>query len=192
MRDRDIRDILVKSLKTKCKKNGKTILIEELGLCQGISRVDVAVINGALHGYEIKSERDSLKRLPVQQEFYNRIFDYVTIVASTRHIQKIKKNIPLWWGLLEAKYRNDELVLKKIRPVKRNTSVDPKFLVQLLWKDEALNILKARNVHKGVLSKTREDIWNRLVEKLSINELRFEVRKTIKERKFWRSAQKQM
>lgn len=192
MRDRDIRDILVKSLKTKCKKNGKTILIEELGLCQGISRVDVAVINGALHGYEIKSERDSLKRLPVQQEFYSKIFDYVTIVASTRHIQKIKNNIPLWWGLLEAQYRNDELVLKKIRSEKKNNSVNPQFLVQLLWKDEALNILKARNMHRGVLSKTREAIWNRLVDRLSIEELRREVRKKIKERKFWRSGQKQM
>ena len=35
--------------------------VEELGVCRGRVRVDVAVVNGTLHGYEIKSDRDSLR-----------------------------------------------------------------------------------------------------------------------------------
>ena len=41
-----------------------TVFLEELGLCQGDARVDYAVINGAMNGYEIKSDRDKLVRLP--------------------------------------------------------------------------------------------------------------------------------
>ena len=48
-----------------------TILIEELGLCQGLARIDLATVSGVLHGYEIKSNRDRLSRLASQAETYS-------------------------------------------------------------------------------------------------------------------------
>ena len=53
--------------------DSNTRIVEELGLCQGVARVDLAVVNGTIHGYEIKSERDTLTRLSGQAEIYNHI-----------------------------------------------------------------------------------------------------------------------
>src|SRR5690349_11086244 len=49
-----------------------TVLLEELGLSRGHVRVDIALVNGRLHGYEIKSDLDSLRRLSRQVELYSK------------------------------------------------------------------------------------------------------------------------
>ena len=188
MRDIDIREVLLKSLHNKYCKQCDTLVIEELGLCQGDSRIDIAVINGSVHGYEIKSERDTLDRLPSQQDYYNRVLDCVTVVASSCHLLKVEKLVPSWWGLSEAEYKNKKLLIRKIRPDTQNTDVDPTAIVQLLWREEALEALKKRDLHKGIVSKPREVLWNRLVECLQIDELRSEVRERIKARQYWRSV----
>jgi len=188
MRDSDIRPVLLQSLHKMYENDSDTLIIEELGLCQGNSRIDVAVVNGVMHGYEIKSERDSLSRLPGQQAIYNKIFDYVTVISSSCHIPIIKQQIPDWWGIYEAITSENGLILKNIRPCKRNIKTEAKALVQLLWRDEALDILKKRNLHKGLSSKTREIIWSHIVKYLSINKIRLEVRKKFKIRKHWRVA----
>jgi hypothetical protein len=54
------------------------IIIDELGLCRGTVRVDIAVVNGVLKGYEIKGDQDTLRRLASQAATYNRIFDTMT------------------------------------------------------------------------------------------------------------------
>jgi len=43
-----------------------TLVIDELGLVQAKSRIDVAVINGYIHVYKIKSARQTLSRLDKQ------------------------------------------------------------------------------------------------------------------------------
>ena len=48
-----------------------TLVVDELGLKHGKCRADIAVINGHLIGYEIKSDDDSLHRLARQVEAYN-------------------------------------------------------------------------------------------------------------------------
>jgi hypothetical protein len=60
-------------------------IVEEMGIA-GEARVDIALIGDHLHRFEIKSERDSLRRLPAQVEVYSRVFDYVTLVVDTRHL----------------------------------------------------------------------------------------------------------
>lgn len=192
MRDIDIRKALLKSFQKQYRKDKDTLIVQELGLCQGNARIDLAIVNGLIHGCEIKSDRDTLNRLPGQQDIYNRVLDCVTVVAGSRHLSKIEKLVPNWWGVSEAKYKNNKLTIIKVRPRKKNTTVEPSALVQLLWRDEALSILMQRNLHEGVVSKPRGIIWGRLVEHLSLDELRFEVRKRIKGRQYWRPVQKQV
>src|SRR6187402_1509374 len=57
--DPDVRALLREYLED-VHKGSDTRLLEELGLCQGDVRVDVAVVNGELSGYEIKSPSDTL------------------------------------------------------------------------------------------------------------------------------------
>ena len=186
-KDKDIRPVLISSLR-KCESDQDYIIVEEFGLCQGDVRVDVAVINGAMNGYEIKSENDTLKRLPKQQKIYGKIFDSVTLLTTKKHLKKAIKVIPKWWGICDVIMENETLYIQEVRKAETNTRIDPDYLVQLLWRDEALEILKERNLHKGMLGKPRDVLWKKLTNNLTIEELKIEIRTRIKFRNNWRSG----
>lgn len=187
VKDADIRPVLLKYLNAKHASELDSLIIEEFGLCQGTVRIDIAVVNGSLNGYEIKSERDTLKRLARQQEVYNKIFDSITLVTSKNHLKAAVKAIPSWWGLSEIIFKKEKLTIQKLRSSRQNKNANPSSLVQLLWRNEALELLKERGLHKGFMSKPRDILWDRLIEYLSFDELKAEVRKRIKIRQNWRS-----
>lgn len=184
--DKDIRAPLLRSLEREHAKDSDTKIIEELGLCQGSARVDIAVVNGYLHGYEIKSESDSLKRLSSQIDYYSKVLDRVTLVASESHISKVEKQMPGWWGLCVAQRNREGISLKRVRRDSDNPKVDPYALVQLLWRDEALELLRKNNLGKGYSNKPRRILWDCLVDYFSLNELQQIVRRQLKSRSNWR------
>ena len=47
-------------------------------------RIDIAVVKGALHGFEIKSDFDNLKRLARQVDLYSQVLDRATLVVGER------------------------------------------------------------------------------------------------------------
>src|SRR5687768_3916541 len=141
MHDRDVRTAVRKWLAELHADDEDTRVVEEMGIWAGTVRIDVAVINGELQGYELKSERDTLVRLPRQAEFYNAVFDRVTIVLADRHAAKALPIIPEWWGVKCATV--DESAGVELRPLReavRNPAVDPLQLARLLWRDEALDV----------------------------------------------------
>lgn len=187
-REIDVRRALYRSvLKSYC-EDPDALVIDELGLMHGDSRVDVAVINGELHGFEIKSARDTLERLPSQVCAYSAVFDYVTLVADPGHIKKALDLVPEWWGLIEVqqpKRRHVELTV--VRAGVANQRVDPLSVARLLWREEALKILEEKGADAGVRSKPRIAIYERLVGVLSLDELKGAVRDWMKQRTCWRS-----
>ncbi|GAC44336.1 sce7726 family protein [Paenibacillus popilliae] len=187
-RDVDIRASLHHRLKQEhVGELENTLILDELSLCQGEARIDVAVVNGAINGYEIKSESDTLERLPRQSEIYNRVFDTVTILTASRFIDGIVDIIPDWWGVVTAEMEDDETVhFFSFREPQQNEYIDPLALAQLLWKDEAIDILKNRDLHKGLLSKSRPVLWAALAEKLELKDLQDEVRSKLKARSNWK------
>lgn len=64
--DIEIRSALHRKKLRQLHERADTLVIDELGLAHAKARVDVAVINGCLHGYEIKSAQDTLDRLAGQ------------------------------------------------------------------------------------------------------------------------------
>ena len=64
MRDSEIRNTLRATLLSEHAGDPTAVVIDELGICQGSARIDMAVVNGSLNGYEIKSDLDTLARLP--------------------------------------------------------------------------------------------------------------------------------
>jgi len=187
--DREIRTALHKGTLSELKKKfTETKIIEELGLCQGDVRIDIVAVNGYLHGFEIKSGSDDLRRLPTQIKYYNKILDTITIVIGKKHFSKIKEIIPEWWGIIVAKKKlpNKRILLLQERNWKLNKEIDAKLLVQLLWKDEVIDILKENNLYKGISNKPRRLLWNILANEISITSLRFYVRSRLQSRKNWR------
>lgn len=188
MRDIDIRLALREELQTLHRFEPGTFIIDEFGLCLGSARIDLAVINGLLNGYEIKSERDTLERLQHQQEIYSKVLDNVTIVTSGKHINKVEERVPGWWGIEKAYQDGLEVKFRTIREPLENPCVEPGALVQLLWRDEILAALRELGLEKGYLSKPRRDLWKRLVDNLSVDEIRSVVRDKLKARANWRSV----
>jgi hypothetical protein len=188
MRDRDIRVALHEYLKQAHLGEPDTLILDELELSQGNARVDVAVINGSLSGYEIKSERDTLDRLPHQRDAYCQCFDMLTIVLANKHIKKALITIPAWWGILEAILTEGKVRLVWYRRPKKNKIISNDALVRFLWKDEALKILTDLGIIENARGKTRRDLWAILLSSVSEKSLREKVREKLKTRGDWRSG----
>lgn len=187
VRDRDVRDALNRNLARRHAQERDTLIINEMGLCRGLVRIDVTVVNGLLSGYEIKSDADTLERLPVQSEAYSRALDQVTIVAGRRHAELVQSMVPDWWGISEAVDSGDGVVINQLRGSQQNPRIDPAALVQLLWRDEALSVLDEAGLSKGMLNKPCRDIWDKLATNMPVDELRGLVRERLKIREGWRS-----
>ncbi|SRR6266404_507942 len=187
--DAIIRKALKKKLLHEDHKNDpETIIVEELGLKHGDARVDLAVINGVLHGFELKSDLDTLFRLPGQMKIYNLTLDQITLVVGKDHLVEAMKIIPDWWGVLIAKSVGaaGDIRFYEIRSAENNPSLDNIAIAHLLWRDEALHILEQLGQAKGVRSKSRKVIYERLTAVLSRDELRQIVRKCLSTRINWR------
>ena len=180
MRDVDIRETLLRDLRREFRGDK---IVNEMGLCLGATRVDVAVINGSLHGYEIKSDRDTLVRLPAQVALYSKVLDFATIVCGPRYVDKIEALVPDWWGILEAGGSGRKAALTWRRERSRNPDCDALAIAQLLWRDEAANALMERG-EKVRSRETRWNLWDRLAV-WPIDELQSCVRMQLKARPQW-------
>lgn len=187
MRDKDIRAALWALLDEEHAEDPDTLVLDELGICQGETRADVAVVNGSLAAFEIKSDRDTLTRLPGQVEAYQRVFDIVTVIVGGRYVERIVEAIPKTWGVIQAVSESGSVELKPVREPARNERVDPLSVAQLLWRDEALALLEERELAKGLRSKPRRLLWQAIVDRLSPEEVSEAVRAQLKAREGWRS-----
>jgi hypothetical protein len=185
--DSHIRALLKQELEAIHAAVPDTRIIEELGLLHGSCRADVAVVNGTMHGYELKSDHDTLYRLPEQVYAYSAIFDFVTLVVSERHLLRAIDVIPDWWGIRIARVRHDSLLFRDLRLPTFNPSPDPMSIVMLLWRQEALHLLRHIKRTKIPSSKPRAWIYAELVANASCGYLRDAVRRLLKERADWRS-----
>ncbi|SEJ97397.1 hypothetical protein SAMN05660742_1343 [Propionispira arboris] len=188
MYDIDIRIILKEYLAQEF-ANTHSIIVDEFKICWGDARVDIAVVNSNLHGYEIKSDNDTLDRLPRQIEFYGKVFDTMSIVCSKKWLSESRQLIPSWWGIVVAEEIDGRVFLQRRRKERLNKKIDVRSVLELTWKGEALGILEAHNAVRGFKSKPRWDIWDRIIELLDKESIKRAVRTCIKGRDGWRSAE---
>ena len=187
MRDHDVRDALRRKVFAEHIRDPNTLVVEELGIAHGEVRVDIAVINGRFHGFEIKSDADTLYRLPAQMAIYNAVFDRVTIVVGHRHLAHVTTAAPSWWGIKAAlSGKRGAIRFDEVRQPKTNPGIDPKSLATLFWRDEAIAFLEARG-ERGIKSKTRAQLCEIIADRVPLLDLRQGVRNTLKARAGWRS-----
>ncbi|ABF89343.1 hypothetical protein MXAN_6135 [Myxococcus xanthus DK 1622] len=99
MHDIDVRNALWEQLGAAHAGEDDTRLLDEFGLELGDVRVNVVVIDGEIHGYASKSERDALTRLPRQVAAYGAALDRATLVVAEGRLVKASALVPEWWGL---------------------------------------------------------------------------------------------
>src|SRR5690606_23610844 len=186
VRESQIRASLLLALRDRHGADPNTVIRQELGLCAGARRVDLAMINGELVGFEIKSDQDTLYRLAGQAEAYGQVLDRVTLVTTARYIDKAAALVPPWCGLIRAAPAAGagqaptgsmdgsprEAVGARVRPAAVNTEQDPFAVVHLRWREDALAILRERGLHRGLERNRRSITWQHLAEAIPLPELR--------------------
>lgn len=186
--DKIIRTALKSHLNQLHSRDRKVRIVEEFGVEHGAARADVVVVNGLLHGYEIKSDRDTLSRLPEQMGAYNAVFDQVTLIVGKQHLYEAINLVPDWWGILIAKVEPDaSVVFNRIREPKENFAQCNLSIARLLWRDEALRILEEACEADGLRSKPRELMYKKLSAIFDQQTLEEKVRETLFVRGDWRS-----
>lgn len=176
-----------KELKNKISSRTSSLIVDELGVNHGAARVDLAVLGTEFHAYEIKSDADTLVRLPGQVKEYSKVFSHVTVVVGKRHIAHAIEIVPDWWGVDVAYHDSNGLIINTIRPAEENPELKGVAIARLLWKSEALQALNKIGKDKGVKSKSRSVVYERLAESLGMGELIECVVEFISQRTNWRS-----
>jgi len=106
------------------------------------SKADVVILNGTSCVYEIKTELDSLNRLPSQLEDYKKIFDKIYVVTHEKFLGVLEENLNDDIGIicLSEKYQLSEK--RQAESNKKNT--DPASIFNSLRKSEYTNIIKRK------------------------------------------------
>lgn len=187
--DKVIRTELKKVIEKKYNTSAVRI-IEEFCLDDKATRIDIAVVNGILHGYEIKSDLDTLLRLPKQMNSYNSIFDQITLVVGIQHLYEAFNLIPDHWGVMVAKIdEKGKIYFNTLREASENKSQQKLSIAKLLWKHEAVELLEDNGGAYGYKSKSKDVIHERLSSLLELDVLKNKVRKTLLEaRADWRAG----
>ncbi|MEJ9216860.1 sce7726 family protein [Paenibacillus glucanolyticus] len=187
LREVHVRAALLEELYLKYKDSTDTRIINELGINFGQSRIDVAVVNGIIHGYEIKSESDNLNRLSNQISHYNMLFERVTMVVDKKHLEEVNRVVPSWWGITVVKNVNGEITLIQKRKGRRRTSQDKHTLLRLLWKEDLESFVDYLGYPKAMKKMKKNDLYNIFSAKVKLDVIRPFVYEALKSRQFWRN-----
>lgn len=185
--DSDIRLALhVKRLR-HARTRPDTLVVDELGLAHAKSRIDVAVINGCIHGYEIKSGKDSLDRLAAQIAIYRQTLQKLTIVAAPKHVAALMNHAPEWCGLIEAERGpRGGISFSVLRNAIANPEIDPVMVAHLLWRDEVIDLLGRAGYPSKDLRRPRKQLYEMLCEAMTLREITASIRSFMMQRPTWK------
>lgn len=192
MNDRIVRKAFHTRVLKKAHSSSDTYVVDELGLRNGLIRADIAVLNGKLIGYEIKTEKDNLDRLPNQVDAYSQVFDNAFLVVCEKHLNRASELIPEWWGIYIIQTISDKkFIFKCLRKSKLNKQKSSLALAQFLWKSEALEVLNdtGKEFKPNV---TKQNLYDEIVAYYDSNSLSQITLQYLKKRTDWRTNRSQL
>jgi hypothetical protein len=165
----------------------ETLIFNELAIAHASARVDIAVINGCVHGYEIKSAADTLSRLPRQIRLYEECLEKLTIVCAPKHADKVEAIVPSWCGIMEAtKGARGGIEFMTRRPSQKNSNVQADRLAHLLWRQEAVELLSLAGCLTTELRKPRKELYKEIALRFTVSEITEHIKKVMVARPSWR------
>ena len=191
LNDLAIRNALLAKPLRRHARQAETLVIHELGLAHARRRIDLVVINGVVHGFEIKSAVDSLGRLPAQLEIYSQSLQKLTMVIADRHVEPVMARLPIWCGIWRAHGGpRGGVHFEVLRRSARNPAVDRYMLAHLLWRDEAQAILEGLGASKATLRAPRAELYRALAKTVTEAQLAALIRTSMARRQAWRGLSK--
>ncbi len=151
LNDRLIRTNLINKLKNQTIK--PKAIVEELRVHNGNAIADVVALYKDAHCFEIKGDGDKIERAIKQGQYYNLSFRKITLVTTTKHLNKAIDILPKFWGIMIAEEKNGKVILKYMRRARNNSSFDKKLALLTLWKSEMLALTEQR--HKNTKKNSR-------------------------------------
>ena len=187
MRDSDIRTVMRQMLRSRFDNDSR--FAEEMILATDRApRIDMAVINGAMHGFEIKSDVDTLRRLQSQIDSYSAIFDYLTLIVALRYRTAAEDLLPEWWGLSVAQCDKD-VTICPVRQPKRNGNIETDALLRLLRRPELERLLTTNGFCGNIRSLKCYEMDEYARTTIPQERIQEHVRLSLKRRKYWKAAQ---
>lgn len=186
MKDPCIRELLRTTELKHYIDDSDSKIVEELSLPVAKARIDIAVINGSLHGYEIKSASDTLQRLPAQIEAYTKVFDYLSIVTEEKYSQKILAFLPDWIGVLICYEKDGTKSISELRKPLKNEKRESIYIAKLLWREELIQCLDECQIKY----RKKDRNWllcEALSSKLDTDSISNIVRHKLKKRETWKN-----
>lgn len=143
--ERDIKVALISKLYEKGLLEDAA-LINEMVVANWSRRADLAVANGHLQAFEIKSDFDSLKRLDGQLSTYISRFEKVTVVCASRFTEEVLRRTHPRVEVLEVIGSNEGISFRLVRRGKLHRLQDRQILLGFLLKTEIQMLLKQSNI----------------------------------------------
>jgi hypothetical protein len=159
-----------------------TEILHELKIPRPSARIDIAVINGEMCGFEIKSDVDSLARLARQERAFSAIFDRVSVVITSRHIDAARRTIPGWWGIIVAKPSGPEVSFSSKRKARENRNPNTMALLYMLTRQELIEILDTCGLANGLRSKPHQHLVDALLASIPADDIRKHAKFAFKKR----------
>ncbi len=185
MRDADVRSVLCDAVSVRLGK-GQFILVPEVDIRWSVpARADALLVGDRICGFEIKSDVDSIARLPRQIEAYGQVVERAFLVVGERHRQKATDILPDWWHVWVAREERGVISLSQTRRGRLNPDVNP--LAVLTFMNRAqLTVELSRLGDAGLSLLSVDELRTRLVVRLGRRESLRIARKYMLNRPDWR------
>lgn len=119
----------------------------------GKSKADLVVLNGTATAYEIKSERDTFRRLDDQLADYRSVFASVYVVTSPEQAAPVLHIAPDDVGVIALSPRYSLQIVRQA--IDRPERTSPSAILATLRVDEAIRVLERMGVEYPVVPNTR-------------------------------------
>jgi hypothetical protein len=183
-----IRTFVKARLPRLVRSRSRAFLVEELEVCSGRARIDLAVIGDLLIGIEIKGPRDSVARLPEQAKAYSQCFDHVVLIVHESLVVKACSLIPNWWGLIAGRQADGRIRYRVVRRLKTNPSLNLEKVLSLLWREEIDALLSDLLGSKAKPRATKKSIRAELLAHVEPPVLHQASLRKLRERADWRGV----
>lgn len=165
MRDIDVRAALSHKLAATLADHAHLVAHEVDIRWHTPARMDVLAVSDRIAGYEIKSDVDSLARLPRQAEAYGDVVERAYLVAGSRHLEHASVLVPQWWGVWSATRSADgQVKLREVRRSRLNPAISPLAVSTLMSRRELVEALTALG-ERNLTSRGVEDLRAMLVSR---------------------------
>jgi len=176
--EREIKAAVIDRLFKKGEVCSDAVVISEMVVDSWSRRADVVLANGKLSAFEVKSDFDTLSRLPGQLESYCAHFERVVVVITPRFVKKVEEIAPEGVGIWVMEADGSEGIREKRRA--RTVELTPDAAINLMTVTDLRRLLTANGV-SGIACAARRDL-EAMARDLTKKDLAVAARDSVKRR----------